>query len=80
MTTTTLDAPHWSTSAFGDSAEISPNELSVLGHHLRLCRALQGRWFAAQCVIDAVHAFMAARFVTSAMSLLLLVGVGSLAF
>jgi hypothetical protein len=32
------------------------------------------------CAVDAMHAFMAARLVTSAMAVLLLAGVGSLAF
>jgi hypothetical protein len=80
MTRIARDAPRWSTSAFGEPAGISTTELSVLGHHLRLCRGLQGRWLALLCAVDAMHAFMAARLVTSAMAVLLLAGVGSLAF
>jgi len=52
-------------------------ELSALGEHLSLCRASNGRLFTLQCVADSLNGFMAARFVTTLLSLALLIAIGS---
>jgi hypothetical protein len=57
--------PLWSTSAFGESAETSPLELSVLGAHLALCRGANGRLFPLQCLGEAMHGFVVQRLVTT---------------
>jgi hypothetical protein len=55
----------WSTSSFGHAAIASPAELSELGAHLRTCSGASGHLFALQCGGEAVHGFLAARFVTT---------------
>jgi hypothetical protein len=64
--TQVVDAkPPWSTASFGDAADTSPMELSVLGEHLDSCRQSHGRWFALQCLAECMNGFIAARFVTT---------------
>ena len=70
-------SPRWSTASFGDSADMSPTELAALGKHVTLCKALSGPLFAAQCVADAVHRFLAARFVTTVVVVAVLIGISS---
>ena len=66
----------WSTASFGHDAETSPMELSALGLHLKHCKEASGRWFAARCVADAVHAFVAGRMVTTWLVVALLLATG----
>jgi hypothetical protein len=68
----------WRTSASALAAVPSPHDLSALGEHLHLCRAPGGRLFAVRCGAEALHRFVAARFVTSLVVAVLLIGVGSL--
>jgi hypothetical protein len=55
----------WSTSSFGDTADTTSGELNSLGEHLGLCQASHGRMFLLRCAADSVHGFVAPRFVTS---------------
>jgi hypothetical protein len=71
-------APSWSTASFGDAADTSPMELSVLEDHLDLCKGSHGRLFALHCAAEALNGFVAARFVTTLAVVALLIGVGSL--
>ena len=73
--TQVVDArPPWSTASFGDAADTSPMELSVLGEHLDSCKQTHGRWFTLQCFAEHLNGFIAARFVTTlAVAALLLV-------
>ncbi len=64
--------PRWSTASFPDATDTSPMELSELGAHIGRCNGCRGRWFALRCAADAVHDFVASKFVTT------LVIVGSL--
>lgn len=73
-----IAAPRWTTSSFGDTADTSPMELSALGEHLDRCHALKGRLFDARCVAEAMHGFVASRFVTTLVIATLLIGVSSL--
>jgi hypothetical protein len=57
--------PPWSTASFGDAADTSPLELSVLGDHLDSCKRSHGRWFALQCAAERMNGFVAARVVTT---------------
>jgi hypothetical protein len=80
MNTKTLAGPCWTTSSFGDAPDPSPTELSALGEHLDVCRRLSGRLFALRCDAQALHGFVAARFVTTLVAVaLLLAGAGALA-
>jgi len=64
----------WSTASFGDTVDTSPMELSALGEHLDLCKGSHGRWFAVQCVGEALNGFIAARFVTTLVVATFLIG------
>ncbi|MES2958371.1 MAG: hypothetical protein V4792_09295 [Pseudomonadota bacterium] len=70
--------PRWSTSSFATDADNLPTETSALGEHLAHCRALTGRLYALHCAADAVHRFVAPRFVTTLVVASVLIG-GSLA-
>lgn len=76
MQTDTLFTPSWSTASFGDDAQTSPMELSALGSHLDQCKCATGRLFAARCVADSMHGFVAPRLVTTLVVALVLMGVG----
>ncbi len=59
------NSPRWSTASFGDTADTSPMELSVLGDHMARCSHLPGTLFSWQCTAEAVHRAVASRFVTT---------------
>jgi len=65
MKTHTMANPSWSTASFGDDAHTSPMELSALGEHLSECWRASGPLFSLRCSAEAVHRFVAARFVTT---------------
>lgn len=78
MNTNVIFTPFWSTASFGDTADTSPMELSALGDHLDLCRGARGPLFVLSCVAQTLHGFVAARFVTTLVVVVLLMGVGSM--
>jgi len=80
MTTPLSFSPRWSTASFPDAPDTSPVELSSLSGHLGVCRHSRGRLFSLHCLLEAAHGFVAPRFVTSLVSLLMVVGIASLAF
>ena len=55
----------WTTASFPDATDTSPMELSELGDHVSRCNGCRGRWFKLRCTADAVHDFVAPRFVTT---------------
>lgn len=55
----------WSTSSLGDSTETSPGELTELGAHMHQCQRQSGRMGSLRIGAEAVHGFVAARFVTT---------------
>ena len=57
--------PRWSTASIADATDTAPMELRELGAHVTRCNGCRGRWFALQCAADAVHDFVAPRFVTT---------------
>ena len=57
--------PRWTTAAISDAADTSPMELSSLSAHVGDCNGCRGRWFSVRCMADAVHQFIASRFVTT---------------
>jgi hypothetical protein len=72
--------PCWRTACFGEAADTSPMELSELGEHLEVCRALSGRLFVLRCAGEGARDFVAARLVTSLVVVVLVAGLGSLAW
>ena len=70
------DLPSWSTASYSGKPDTSKTELSALGEHLNLCRALSGRLFALRCGFEAAKRFMAAHVVTTLVLATLLIGVG----
>jgi hypothetical protein len=58
-------SPRWSTASFGDAADTSPMELSVLGEHMAKCSHPPGRLFSWQCTAEAIHGAVSSRFVTT---------------
>jgi hypothetical protein len=80
MTPPNMHAPSWTTASFGDTADTSPMELSVLGHHLQRCGDLKSRLFNARCAADWLHGLVAPRLVTTLVVLGLLSTTGWLVF
>ncbi len=80
LSTPLAAGPSWSTASFGDAVDTSPMELSALGDHLLLCRSLSGRLFVLRCAAEAARDFVAARLITTLVVLVLILGLGSLAW
>ena len=66
--------PFWSTASFGEAADTSPMELSALGEHLGHCNGCRGRMFNLRRIGEAVHGFVASRFVTTLVVATLMLG------
>lgn len=79
MTARTLHSPRWTTASIPDATDTSPMELSELGAHVDRCNGCRGRWFALRCAADAVHDFVAPRFVTTLLVASLVIGLAALA-
>lgn len=73
-----LPTSAWSTSTFAHAADTSPVEFDALGAHLARCQGCRSRWFALQCLADALHGFLARRFVTTLAVATAVIGLGSL--
>jgi hypothetical protein len=78
MLTRIETSPRWSTASFGEAADTSPMELSVLGEHMAKCSHPPGRLFSWQCTAEAVHGAVSSRFVTTLTFAALLVAAMSL--
>jgi hypothetical protein len=74
MGTSAGPMPNWSTASFGAPADTSPMELSALGSHLSVCRPLGARLCALRCGAEAMHGFVASRFVTTLLLTALAIG------
>jgi len=78
MNTHVIVQPRWSTASFGDSADTSQLELSALQAHLTLCKRTRGKLLAIRFAAQALHGFVAPRFVTSLVVVALLIGLAHL--
>ncbi len=78
MNTRVVATPCWSTASFGESVEMSQRDVAALGKHLAVCKSMAGRLFEVRCMADAVHHFLAARFVTTLVAVTLVIGLVSL--
>ena len=65
MNSNVIATPSWSTASFGDAAETSPMELSVLGEHLQHCSATPGPLVRLRIVAETMNGFVSARLVTT---------------
>jgi hypothetical protein len=70
MNSTAAVPPTWATSAM---------DFSELRAHIGSCNGSRGRWFMLQCVADAVHDFVAPRFVTTLFIASALIGIAAIA-
>lgn len=67
-------APRWTTSSIGQAADASALELASLGHHLALCRGSTSHLFALQCAAHTMTGFATARFVSTVLVFVALLG------
>ena len=67
--------PRWTTAAISDAADTLPMELSTLSAHVGDCNGCRGRWFTLRCMADAVHRFIAPRFVTTLVIAAAMIGI-----
>jgi len=58
-------APRWHTASLSNAPDTTPMDLQVLGAHVHRCNGSRGRWFKMRCMIEAVDAFAATRFITT---------------
>ena len=65
MNTDPIDQARWRTSSFASPPETSPAELAELGEHLRLCQQRRGTLFKAGDAADMLNGFLAPRFVST---------------
>ncbi len=65
MTSFAASHPGWRTACNGQSTDMSATDLRSLGEHLGTCRAAPSRLFALRGMAQALHGFVAARFVTT---------------
>jgi len=63
--------PCWYTASSGGDTNITPHELSSLQHHLNGCLATRGRWFHVWRRAESLLGFVAARLITTALALAL---------
>ncbi len=83
MNASANDAHGWITASSDHTPDTSPAELSALEDHLDACKASRGRMFALARAADAMHSFVAGRFVTTLILVALLIALiaaASLAF
>lgn len=79
MSTDTFHPLRWPTASIPDATDTSPMELSELGDHIDRCNGCRGRWFALRCAADAVHDFVAPRFVTTLLVAAVVMGLAAFA-
>ena len=60
-----VNPPRWTTASIADATDTAPMELRELGAHIGRCNGCRGRWFMLRCAADALHDFVAPRFVTT---------------
>ena len=68
----------WITAA--DAQDTTPADLSALGVHVDRCNGSRGRWFTLGCAVDALHGFVAGRFVTTLLIAGAAIGLAVIAF
>lgn len=79
MNSHVVTPPRWTTATVADATDTAPMELHELGAHVSRCNGSRGRLFALRCIADAVHDFVAPRFVTTLLIAGAIAGVVALA-
>lgn len=79
MHLSTATSPRWTTASIADATDTTPMELRELGAHVDRCNGSRERWFAVRCAADAVHAFVAPRFITTLCIAAAVIGLAALA-
>jgi hypothetical protein len=79
MIVKSIHGARWSTSSFGAPLAAPGDELSTLGEHLHACRDRGRRLFAVACGAEAMHRFVASKFVTTLVVAAVLLGLLMLA-
>ena len=79
MNSHAVTPPRWTTAYTADDTDTSPMELYALGSHVSRCNGCRGRWFTLRCAVDAVHDFVAPRFVTTLVVASIVIGLAALA-
>jgi hypothetical protein len=67
--------PLWNTAAIHDTADTADCDLAALGQHLKHCKGTHGHLFALQCAAERMSGFATARFITTLVTVTLLLGV-----
>lgn len=65
----------WSTASGEDSADTLPGDLSALGEHLDNCQSTHRRLLTLHCAAQSMRGFMATRFVTTVVLVVVFLGV-----
>jgi hypothetical protein len=65
MTAPPASGLRWSTASFSDSTDSAPGDLCALGQHLQHCQGGNRRLRALRRGVEAVHGFVAPRFVST---------------
>ena len=73
-----LPSLRWTTASFAATEHTTASDLSSLGEHFQHCSGCQSRWFSIECAIEAVHAFVGPRIVTTLFAVGAVIGVGAL--
>lgn len=68
----------WATAAVNGNAQTLPADLDALGLHAQDCRGGSGPWFEAKCLAESAVGWIAPRIVTTAIAVVLVLGVISL--
>jgi hypothetical protein len=63
----------WSTASLGDTTATLPMDLAALQAHLAACKGMHSRLFGLHGAAEAISGFVAARFVTSALTVVAIV-------
>lgn len=74
MKKTFADTSSWSTASFGGATDPLHRELSSLGAYLNMCKRQHGGLVSLRYAAESMSGFIAARFVTTLVVLLILVG------
>jgi len=72
--------PRWTTAAFGASVQPSATDLFALGRHRASCDYARGRFFPLRCAVDATAGFVAARLITTAAMVTVVIRLTALAW
>lgn len=68
----------WAQSSSTPADRKDTSDLTLLGAHYRHCNGCTGRWFSIRCAVDALHAFVAPRFMTTVVLIVAVAGAGAL--